>query len=334
MFNAEIENKVAELRQVVAKAGIDGRPVHLERLGNNQYTVSFTGYLRERADTYKELRKRKTWQKTEYCLTELKRFHGAGAIYFDDINLEWVRRLDAWLVSNRKNNANTRIKKLNTYRDFYTNAMDEGKAMGPNPFKQYKLKADPVNKEKLTVKQVNAIEDLKLNPGPEMLARDLWLFSFYTKGVRFETCITITSDSVRDGRVYWQANKGKKFQSTPIHARLQSVIDRYYDKDRYYLFPVLPEQIDDEWTLKLKVESANTTENRHLKTVAALAGLPINLTFHIARHTFAFQLKNKSNNMHVIKDALGHSDSRTTEKYLRALDDEALDPEVEKVYQY
>ncbi|WP_350340315.1 tyrosine-type recombinase/integrase [Paraflavitalea speifideaquila] len=44
----------------------------------------------------------------------------------------------------------------------------------------------------------------------------------------------------------------------------------------------------------------------------------------MARHTFAFHLKHTSDNIHVIKDALGHSDSHTTEIYLENLDDEVL----------
>lgn len=57
------------------------------------------------------------------------------------------------------------------------------------------------------------------------------------------------------------------------------------------------------------------------------------LRFHMARHTFAFHLKKKTDNIHIIKDSLGHSRSYTTELYLQALDDERLDEEMDKLYE-
>jgi integrase/recombinase XerD len=66
--------------------------------------------------------------------------------------------------------------------------------------------------------------------------------------------------------------------------------------------------------------------------VAQLAGITLNLSFHISRHSFAWHLKQTTDNIHVIQDSLAHSRSATTEIYLKALDDEALDPEMEKLY--
>jgi site-specific recombinase XerC len=43
-------------------------------------------------------------------------------------------------------------------------------------------------------------------------------------------------------------------------------------------------------------------------------------------------MKKKSDNIHVIKEALGHSKSSTTEQYLQSLDDEFIDKEIDKLY--
>lgn len=80
------------------------------------------------------------------------------------------------------------------------------------------------------------------------------------------------------------------------------------------------------------IDSLNVIVNRNLKVVAELVGISKALTFHIARHTFAFHLKKKTDSIHVIKDSLGHSRSSTTEQYLQALDDEYLDIEMDKLY--
>lgn len=202
---------------------------------------------------------------------------------------------------------------------------------GPNHFRQYKIQEKPVKKEKLTEAQVKTIEDLQLKPGPVNNARNHWLFSYYFKGNRFETCITCRRDMIRDGRVYLQMNKGENFVSIKIHARLQAIIDQYQGEGEF-LFPYIRELPTGRKEYLKVVDSCNVIVNRNLTVVAQLAGIPTELTFHIARHTFAFHLNKKSDNVHVIKDALGHSESRTTEIYLQALNDEYLDKEMDKLY--
>jgi integrase len=126
-------------------------------------------------------------------------------------------------------------------------------------------------------------------------------------------------------------NKGKKFGSVKIHGRLQAIIDQY-PGDSEFLFPYIKELPAGKKEYIKKLDSLNVVVNRNLKIVADLAGIEKELTFHIARHTFAFHLKKKTDSIHVIKDSLGHSRSNTTEQYLQALDDEYLDKEMDKLY--
>jgi integrase len=171
---------------------------------------------------------------------------------------------------------------------------------------------------------------LKLNAGPVADARNLFLFSFYSKGIRFGNCIMLRREDVRDGRIHIRVSKGGKYISIKIHARLQAILDLYPIGE--FVFPFVDHEPDDpEEFLKL-IGSCNTVVNRNLKVVAALAEIKKKLTFHIARHTFAYLLKQKTHSILVIQDALGHSESRTTEQYLKALDDEILDSEMEKLY--
>jgi site-specific recombinase XerD len=80
------------------------------------------------------------------------------------------------------------------------------------------------------------------------------------------------------------------------------------------------------------IDSLNVIVNRNLKIVAAVAGITKGLTFHTARHTFATHLQGVTENIHVIRDSLGHSKSQTTEIYLKSLSDERLDKDMDKLY--
>jgi integrase len=269
------------------------------------------------------------WRKVERLVKEL--VDGLGTeVYFEDMNLDLLRRLEQHMRDNG-NVDNTRHKKFKLLGEYYAHAMLEGKAPMPNPFKSYKIAVSPVKKDKLTEKEIKIIEELQLPPGKAADARDLFLFSYYTKGQRFETCVTARRDQVVNGRIYFRTNKGRDYISVKIHGRLQAIIDRFAG-DGELLFPFLDEVPEDPAEYLSAIGTQNTLFNKYLKIVAALAGIKIPLTFHIARHSFAYQLKKVSENVNVIQDALGHSDQRTTQIYLKALEDDRLDGEMEKLY--
>ena len=328
IINSAIATKEAEIKKYLAECSMAGKPIRLDLIGTKNTSYSFSQYLLHRAAQYKSKGKIVMWRKLDRFKRELQECFGAE-VFFDDIDQDKLRTYENWLI--QKNNVeNTRAKKFKFLRQFFQGAMDEGKVIGVNPFKLYKIASKPVNKEKLTAEEIKKIEELQITPGAVNDARNLFLFSYYTKDARFENCIMIKHSDIKDGRIYFRTNKGNKFISVKIHERLQVIIEQYPGSG--FIFPFVeeaPESPDQH--LKL-VDSRNVIINRNLKVVAGLAKIDKHLTFHIARHTFAFLLKQKTQSIHVIQDSLGHSDARTTQMYLKSLDDEVLDIEMEKLY--
>ena len=349
LINSIIDNLVSQAKQYIAECQLHKKPIRLDLIGKNVQSYSWNDYLLHRAKQYaakeqyimerklrrfdREFRVFTTPDLTFMDLLEderLKRPLRGANMYFDDLTTDRIRDYDAFLVQHGNTN-NTRAKKFKFLTQFYSDAIKEGKAPEPNPFKSHKILSKPVRKEKLTDAEVKAIEDLGLQPGPVNDARNLWLFSYYCKGNRFETCITCRRDMIVNGRVVFKMNKGEKFVTVKIHSRLQAIIDEYLGNGPF-LFPYVTSLPKDKKEYLKKIDSLNVIVNRNLKIVAALAGIKTKLTFHIARHTFATHLQGKSDNIHVIKESLGHSSSRTTEIYLNSLGDERLDKEMDKLY--
>jgi len=69
---------------------------------------------------------------------------------------------------------------------------------------------------------------------------------------------------------------------------------------------------------------AESTIKRYFKTAKALAGITRRFRFHDQRHTFASTLASKGINSFTLRDLLGHTSTRTTERYARP-SSEALD---------
>lgn len=348
-INSRIAEIVNQAKTYFAECQLQKKTVHLNLIGAQRSSFSWNEYILHRAEQYAEKEMIIMERKARRCDREFRVFNTPGLtytdlladekagrklrgneLYMDDINPDLLRNFEAFLIKQGNEN-NTRAKKFEFLGNWLQDAIKEGKASGPNHFREYKIQEKPVNKEKLSESEVKAIEDLQLRPGPVNDARNLWLFSYYCKGNRFETCITCRRDAIRDGRVYLQMNKGEKFMSVKIHARLQAIIGQYQG-DSEFLFPYIKELPAGRKEYLKVIDSRNVIVNRNLKIVAQLAGITTNITFHIARHTFAWHLKNTTDNVHVIKDALGHSESRTTEIYLKALDDQRLDKEMDKLY--
>lgn len=350
---AIINNRIAEIvsqaRNYFAECQLSGKKVHLELIGKQRSSFSWNDYLLHRAEQYGQKEQYIMERKVRRYDREFRVFNTPGLsfedllldermkrplcgnhLYFDDISADLLRNFEAFLIKLGNVN-NTRHKKFEFLGKFYGDAIKEGKAQGMNHFKEHKIVQKPVKKEKLTENEVKAIEELKLKPGPVNDARNLWLFSYYCKGNRFETCITCRRDAIANGRIFLKTNKGEKFISVRIHSRLQGIVDQY-PGDSDLLFPYIKKIPAGKKEYQKKIDSLNVIVNRNLKIVADLAGIEKDLTFHIARHSFAFHLKKKTDSIHVIKDSLGHSRSNTTEQYLQALDDEHLDKEMDKLY--
>lgn len=349
IINGRIDDLVHQAKQYIAECQRLNRPVKLDLIGKQRNSYSWNEYLLHRGRQYaakeqfimerkvqrfdREFRVFNTPGLTFADLdedTRLKRALRGNELYFDDLTGDLMRDYDAFLIS-QDNGNNTRHKKFEFLGKFYTDAVNEGKAEGPNQFKLYKIAAKPVRKEKLTEGEIKAIEELPLKPGPVNDARNLFLFSYYCKGNRFETCITCRRDMIVGGRVLFRTNKGNKYVSVKIHTRLQAIIDQY-PGDCELLFPYIKTLPAGKKEYIKTIDSLNVIVNRNLKIVAQFAGISKPLTYHIARHTFAFHLKKVTDNIHVIQESLGHSRSNTTEGYLKSLGDERLDKDMDKLY--
>lgn len=346
-INSKISDLESQAKAYFADCKLKNRPIKLDLIGQQRASYSFNAFLLHRAKQYlanemyvMEAKVRRFDREFRVCFTpglsfddldedlRFKRPLRGNETYFDDINQDLLRVYETFLI-NQGNVNNTRHKKFEFLGKFYTEAVNDGKALTPNPFKLYKIASKPVRKEKLTEEELKAIEDLPLKPGPVNDARNLFLFSYYCKGNRFENCIMFRRSDIVDGRAMFKTNKGNKYISVKIHARLQAIIDFYPDSE--FLFPYVKVMPAGKWYKKM-IDSLNVIVNRNLKIVAQLARISKLLTFHIARHTFAYHLKKKTDSMHVIQDSLGHSKSSTTEVYMKALDDEYLDRELDKLY--
>lgn len=182
-----------------------------------------------------------------------------------------------------------------------------------DPFVKFKPKLIKTEREFLTSYELKNIENLSISIERLNIVKDLFVFSCYT-GICYADIVQLGHNNVAigiDGNK-WIITKRQK-TGTPVKVPLLPkslhIIEKYKNHHRTL----------DNGTLLPKI--SNQKLNSYLKEVADLSGVTKNLTFHMARHTFATTVT-LSNGVPIetVSKLLGHTKIATTQIYARVIE--------------
>ena len=137
----------------------------------------------------------------------------------------------------------------------------------------------------------------------------MFLFGCYT-GVCYADVVSITHENLytdEDGALWlkYRRKKNELRASVKLLPEAIALIEKYHSEDRDTLFPLL------HWS----------NLRRHMKALAALAGIKDDLCYHQSRHSFGTFLISADIPIESIAKMMGHSNIRTTQGYARITDD-------------
>lgn len=190
--------------------------------------------------------------------------------------------------------------------------------MEKDPFANYQLKFKKVERGYLTLQELTAIENKKFTIPRLQLVQDLFIFSCYT-GMSYIDTVNLTPDKINigiDGE-QWIISKRQKSDEqfkVPLLPKALEIIEKYKDH---------PQAIAKG---KLFPGMSNQKLNSYLKEIADLCGIEKNMTFHLARHTFATTVT-LSNGvpLETVSKLLGHSKITTTQIYAKVIERKVSD---------
>lgn len=172
------------------------------------------------------------------------------------------------------------------------------------------------------MKMIRKIRDLELKNESQAFARDIFLFSFYTRGMSFVDMAYLKKKDLRNGILSYRRNKTHQQLFIKWEKPMQELVDKYDTGDSPYLLPIIREAGVDE-----RRQYLNEVHriNRNLKLIGEQIGLSIPLTTYVARHSWASIAHSKNVSLSVISEALGHDSEKTTRIYLASLDTSQVD---------
>lgn len=283
----------------------------------------FLSFGRELVMQLEQVDKERTAETYTVALNSFERFMGRrGDILIESFDSVLMVEYETYLKSAGvcPNSSSYYMRNL---RAIYNRAVDKELTVQRNPFKYVYTGIDKTMKRAVPIKVIRQIRDLELKFSPSMdYARDIFMFSFYTRGMSFVDIAFLKKKDIRNGILSYRRHKTNQQLFIKWEKPMQEIINKYDTVDTPYLLPIIKDIAKDE---RRQYQNAAHLINRKLKMIGKLLNLNVTLTTYVARHAWASIAKSKNISISVICEAMGHDSENTTKIYLASLDTSAID---------
>ena len=318
------------------RKSLDSHILELERRGVSYHVADITSRYRIETDSLsllgyfdllivrkQELTRFGTAKSYGSTRSSVAKFLNHNHARISDVNFAFVRDYENYLIVSGVT-ANTICFYMRNFKSVYNQAIIDGYRVSENmPFKYIQSKIQKTTKRALSRDDLIRIRDMDLG-GNETLtfARDLFLFSFYSRGMSMINILHLSHRNLEGGLLNYRRKKTNQYIEMSLTKELSNIIERYRSGGEY-LFPVLRGSSPSE--LRKSAQSSLDRTNRHLKKIGKILELDIELTTYVARHSWATQAKQRGVAISLISEGLGHTSEKTTQIYLKAFDRDLLD---------
>lgn len=256
------------------------------------------------------------------ALSSFKKFRQDEDIMLDCLTSEIMETYEAWHKS-RGVAPNTISFYTRILRAVYNRAVEDDIIENRNPFKHVYTGVDKTVKRSLpllVIKKIKAL-DLSLNPSLDY-ARDMFLMSFYLRGMSFIDMAFLKKSDLKNGHVTYRRRKTGQQLIIEWTKEMQMILDKYPENGTDYLLPIIKNPGTNE---RCTYRNMGYNINHNLKKIAKMVGVQIPLTLYVARHSWASAAKAKGIPLSVISEGMGHDSESTTQIYLASLDTSVVD---------
>jgi site-specific recombinase XerD len=225
------------------------------------------------------------------------------------INYAFIADLDYYLRAIAKLSNNVVVKNIRNFGKIVRICIASG-WLQTNPFLNYKGRMKEVEIECLDQQELDTIREKDFGIERLNLVRDIFIFSCYT-GLAYievknlnETHMSLGIDGGR--WIFIRRQKTEKLSRIPLLEIPETILTKYRGhkvcKMKDCLLPIL----------------TNQKMNAYLKEIADICKIKKDLTFHVARHTFATTVTlNNGVAIEAVSDMLGHSSLKQTQHYAK-----------------
>ena len=276
----------------------------------------FANYVIKRLN---EENRRKTASIYITAKSSFERFREGQDVLLDKMDNDLMLKYEAWLKKSGVMK-NTISCYMRTLRSVYNQAVKRGLATQKNPFANIFTRNDKTIKRAVNEDIIVRIKNMDLTLHKELaLARDLFMFSFYLRGISFVDMANLRKQNVKNGYITYSRSKTKQMLTIKIEPCMQEIISRYdMQTIEDYLLPI--------YTIRNRDNSSQLRNyNKRLKRISGMLGLEKSISSYVSRHSWATIALRKGVSVEIISEGMGHENETTTRIYLASLGQSVVD---------
>ena len=298
-------------------------------MANNKTIPSFSMYVTSIVTQTKSLGQVRTAETYALAERSFMRFRGGVDCSLAELTAPLILQYEAYLRATGlcPNSIAFYLKRLQA---LYNKAVNEGLVTQQYPFRQAHTAKAKTVKRAVSEKVIRKISKLDLSKEPRLaFARDLFVLSFFTRGMAFVDMANLRQSNLRDGMLTYCRQKSRAPLTLRWEPCMQQIVDTLwaypqFQAPRYqssgYLLPILDSQGNRYQLLR-----AQQRVNYALHGLSQLMRLTPSLTMYVARHSWATYALRHGVPLAMISESLGHESLLTTQIYLASIDQDDLD---------
>lgn len=277
---------------------------------SHEYTLF--NYIESTILRFKQMGKVGTATNYRSALNSFKKFRSNEDLSLDCISADLMERYEAWLHE-RGICPNTISFYMRILRAVYNRAVEQEVITDRNPFARVYTGVDKTVKRALTLKTVRKIKSIDLSRQPKLdFARDMFMLSFYLRGMSFVDMAFLRKSDLKDGEVTYRRRKTNQLLSIAWTKEMQQIIDKYPVNQSEYLLPIIKTSGCNE---RCTYRNIGYKINSALKKIGQMIGASDykSWSMYRSRHSWASIAKAKGVPLSVISEGMGHDNEKTTE---------------------
>lgn len=296
-----------------------------KELVSNEYLFPF---MQETIVQLQKLGKTRTAETYQSALASFMRFREDKDVLISHIKDNLIVAYENSMKASGLS-SNTTSFYMRILRAVYNRAVKQGITKQKYPFQYVYTGVAKTRKRAVDISIVRRLAEMDLDRNPSAaLARDMFLFSFYTRGMSFVDMAYLRKSDLSRGTLTYRRRKTGQNLFIRWEKCMDEIVSSYDNPSSFYLLPIITSSDTDE---RQQYISMSHKINRSLKSLGKKLGLPTPLTMYVARHTWANAARKKKIPISVISEGMGHTSEMTTRIYLSSLDADIIDRANKKI---
>ena len=283
--------------------------------------ASLFSFMHETIGLLRQLGRERTSETYTTTLKSFMAFRNNQDVPLDGVNDELILLYEAWLKA-RGVCMNTVSFYMRILRAVYNRAVEKGLTPQRHPFRHVYTGIDKTVKRAVSIKVMRAIKTIDLSLQPSLdFARDMFLFSFYTRGMSFIDMAYLRKKDLCNGFLTYRRRKTGQILTIRWEKCMDQLVTKHAISSTDYLLPIIKHTGDE----RKQYINVMHQVNNSLKRISKILKLSRPLTMYVARHSWASAAKSKNIPLAVISEGMGHDSETTTQIYLASLETSVVD---------